>query len=350
MIDSHVPSMKLALIAPVWFEVPPDAYGGIEWICAWLAEGLVDRGHDITLIGAGRSRTNAKFLQTFAEPPSARLGESVPEVIHAAAADQYLRGLDIDLIHDHTLCGPLQARGRTRPTMVTAHGPVAGELGSYFRKLGDSISLVAISNSQRAEAPDLNWSATVHNAIPVNEYPFRAEKEDFLLFLGRMSPDKGVHLAIQAAREAGRPIVIAGKCNEPAEMAYFDSQIRPLLGSGVEWIGQADAGRKKDLLSRAHCFLFPIRWAEPFGIVMVEAMACGTPVVALRGGSVNEVVSHGTTGFSCDRPSELPFFIDRAGEISPAACREHAMSRFDVSKMVEGYERAFQEAVSARIF
>lgn len=346
MTDSNTPSMKLALIAPVWFEIPPPAYGGIEWICAWLAEGLVDRGHEVTLIGAGRNRTSANFLQTYAEPPSVRLGESLPEVIHAAAADQYLQGLDLDLVHDHTLCGPLQARGRATPTMVTAHGPVAGELGSYFRKLGDSISLVAISHSQRAEAPDLNWCSTVHNAIPVNEYPFRADKEDFLLFLGRMSPDKGVHLAIEAAREAGRPLVIAGKCNEPAEMAYFDSRIRPLLGSDIEWIGQADAARKKDLLSRAHCFLFPIRWAEPFGIVMVEAMACGTPVVALRGGSVNEVVAHGTTGFICDKPAELPSFIDRAGEISPSACREHAMSRFDVSKMVEGYEQAFQKTLS----
>jgi glycosyltransferase involved in cell wall biosynthesis len=342
--------MRIGIVAPVWFEVPPSAYGGIEWLCAWLAEGLTDRGHEVTLIGAGRSRTRAHFLQTFAEPPSQRLGESMPEVLHAAAADDYLRRVTPDLVHDHTLSGPLQARGRTIPTIVTAHGPVSGELGSYYRKLGDSTSLVSISNSQRAEAPDLNWCATVHNAIPVDEYPFRTEKEDFLLFLGRMSPDKGAHLAIDAARAVGRPLVIAGKCNEPAERAYFDLQIRPRLGEDVEWIGQADAGRKKDLMSRAHCFLFPIRWAEPFGIVMVEAMACGTPVVALRGGAVSEVVEDGITGYVCDRVSDLSALIEKAKQIDPYACRNRAMNQFDVGKMVEGYERVFQETVGAEAF
>jgi glycosyltransferase involved in cell wall biosynthesis len=349
MSNTFGPSLKIALIAPVWFEIPPTAYGGIEWICAWLTEGLIAKGHDVTLIAAGRNRTSARFLQTFAEPPSERLGESMPEAIHAAAVDAHLRDLDIDIIHDHTLCGPLSARGRSVQTMVTAHGPVAGELGSYFRQLGNSISLVAISNSQRAEAPDLTGCATVHNAIPVTEYPFSSVKDDFLLFLGRMSPDKGAHLAIEAARAAGRPLVIAGKCNEPLEKAYFEREIVPRLGPDITWVGQADAQTKKDLMARAHCFLFPIRWAEPFGIVMVEAMACGTPVVALRGGSVNEVIAHGQTGYICDRPSELPGFIDRAAEISPAACRAHAMSKFDVSKMVDGYEKAFLDAVRTRI-
>ncbi len=350
MTNTDSSTLRIGIVAPVWFEVPPSAYGGIEWLCAWLTEGLTDRGHEVTLIGAGRSRTRARFLQTFAEPPSQRLGESMPEVLHAAVAEEHLRELEPHVIHDHTLCGPLQAGGRTTSTIVTAHGPVSGELGSYFRKLGDAISLVAISNAQRTEAPDLNWCATVHNAIPVNEYPFRADKEDFLLFLGRMSPDKGAHLAIEAAREAGRPLVLAGKCNEPAERAYFDREVRPRLGDDIEWIGQADAGRKKDLMSRAHCFLFPIRWAEPFGIVMVEAMACGTPVVALRGGAVNEVVAEGVTGYICDKVPELPACIEKAGHIDPYVCREHAMNEFDVGKMVEGYEKVFQQTVEARVF
>lgn len=350
MTNSQTPAMKIALVAPVWFEIPPTAYGGIEWVCAWLADGLVRKGHDVTLIGAGRNRTNAKFLQTYAIPPSERLGESMPEAIHTAAADRYLRDLDVDLIHDHTLCGPLTARGRLTPTFVTAHGPVSGELGSYFRKLGDSVNLVAISNSQRAEAPDLNWCATVHNAIPVNEYPFQQDKEDFVLFLGRMSPDKGAHTAIDVARQAGRHIVVAGKCNEPAERAYFEREIVPRLGPDVEWIGQADSTTKKDLMSRAHCFLFPISWAEPFGLVMVEAMACGTPVVALRGGSVNEVIADGLTGYICDRPAELAACIDKVGQISPEECRAHAMENFDVTKMIDGYENTFADAILSRRF
>ncbi|MGQ0679019.1 MAG: glycosyltransferase family 4 protein [Actinomycetota bacterium] len=342
-------TLKIALVAPVWFEVPPSAYGGIEWVCAWLADGLLARGHEVTLIAAGRPGTGARFLQTYAQPPSERLGESMPEAIHAAAAEAHLRTLDLDIVHDHTLCGPLTARGRRAKTLVTAHGPVSGELGSLFRQLGDSVSLIAISNSQRAEAPDLNWSATVYNAIPVDQYPMGRNKEDFVLFLGRMSPDKGAHLAIEAARRAGRRLVLAGKCNEPAEKAYFERDVVPLLGPDVDWIGQADSATKKDLMARAHCFLFPIRWSEPFGLVMVEAMACGTAVVALRGGSVGEIVVHGRTGFIAEGPSELPGLIDRAAEIDPQDCRSHAAQNFDVARMVEGYEKAFFEAVIAPV-
>lgn len=347
MTHSLIPSLKIALVAPVWFEVPPAAYGGIEWVCAWLADGLIRKGHEVTLIGAGRNRTNARFLPTFAVPPVERLGESMPEAVHAAAADHYLRDLDLDLIHDHTLCGPLTARGRSVPTLVTAHGPVSGELGGYFRQLGSSISLVAISNSQRAQAPDLNWCATVHNAIPVLEYPFRQQKEDFVLFLGRMSPDKGAHRAIDAARQASMRIVVAGKCNEPMEKAYFEREIVPRLGPDVDWIGQADSKTKKDLMSRARCFLFPINWAEPFGLVMVEAMACGTPVVALRGGSVDEVVFDGVTGYICDRAGDLAGCIEKAGDINPAACRAHALDNFDVQRMVDGYEQTFARVVAS---
>ena len=345
MTNNSPSFLRIAIVAPVWFEIPPNAYGGIEWICAWLAEGLVERGHEVTLIGAGRDRTRARFIPTYQKCPSERLGENLPEVIHSARAGRLLQNLDVDLVHDHTLCGPLQAAGRQTPTFVTAHGPVTGDFEDYFRALGSSVSLVAISGSQRSQAPDLNWAATVHNAIPVDEYPFRADKEDYLLFLGRMNPNKGVHLAIDAARAAGRPIVLAGKLNEPAEKAYFEAEIAPRLGPDVSWIGEADSATKKDLLARAHAFLFPIRWEEPFGIVMVEAMACGTPVVALRGGSVDEVVDHGVTGFICDEPADLPALIDRVGELSPAACRDHATERFDVPKMVAGYEEAFRTAL-----
>lgn len=348
MTATFTPSLRIAIVAPVWFEIPPAAYGGIEWICAWLADGLVARGHDVTLIGAGRDGTRARYLKTCDECPSERLGESLPEVIHTARAGRLLQGLDIDLVHDHTLCGPLQAANRRAPTFVTAHGPLHGELGEYYRSLGTTVNMVAISNSQRSEAPRLNWVSTVHNAIPVDDYPFQTEKEDFLLFLGRMSPDKGAHLAIQAAREAGRPLVLAGKCNEPAEKAYFDDFVAPHLGPEITWVGQADVSTKKDLMSRAYAFLFPIQWQEPFGIVMVEAMACGTPVIAIRGGSVNEVVHHGTTGFICDHPSELPALIERAGDLHASACRAHARDNFDVARMVEGYEQSFLRTLQRR--
>jgi glycosyltransferase involved in cell wall biosynthesis len=270
----------------------------------------------------------------------------MPEVVHAAAAARALEALDLDVVHDHTLAGPLVARGRSIPTVITAHNPVASEFGDYYSHLGDSVSLVAISDAQRRSAPALPWVATVYNSIPVHEYPFREDKDNFILFLGRMSPDKGAHLAIDAARQAKIRLVIAGKCTEPTEHAYFREQIEPRLGPDVEWVGEADTGTKKDLLSHARCLLFPIEWEEPFGIVMVEAMACGTPVVALPHGSVAEVVEHGLTGYICDDPSQLAAAIADSDAIDPAACRTWVAGKFDVATMVSGYEMVYKNAIA----
>jgi glycosyltransferase involved in cell wall biosynthesis len=341
--------LRIAMIAPPWFTVPPQGYGGVENMCADLVDGLVDRGHEVTLIGAGEAGTRAgRFLPTYAEPPSGRLGEPLPEVLHTAAVARILADLDVDLVHDHTLAGPLMARGRGVPTVVTMHGPVADEPGEYYRQLGDTVDLVAISRAQRRAAPDLSWLGTVYNAVDVESFPYRAAKEGFLLFLGRLHPDKGVHLAIDAARRAGLPIVVAGKCSEPLELEYFRTQIEPRLGSDVTIFGTADASAKRDLLSRAAALVFPILWDEPFGMVMIEAMACGTPVVALRRGSVPEVVVDGVTGVLCDDPGELPAAIAAARRLAPADCREHVRSRFDVDTMVAGYEAIYREALVGR--
>jgi glycosyltransferase involved in cell wall biosynthesis len=337
------------MIAPPWFTVPPQGYGGVENMCADLVDGLVDRGHEVTLIGAGESGTRAgRFLPTYAEPPSAQLGEPLPEVLHTAAVARMVADLDVDLVHDHTLAGPLLARGRDVPTVVTMHGPVAGEPGEYYRQLGDTVGLVAISRAQRRAAPDLSWLGTVCNAVDVESFPFRAVKEDMLLFLGRLHPDKGVHLAIDAARSVGLPIVVAGKCSEPVELEYFRTQIEPRLGPDVTIFGPADATEKRDLLSRAAALVFPILWEEPFGMVMIEAMACGTPVVALRRGSVPEVVVDGVTGVLCDDPVDLPAAIAAARRLAPADCREHVRSRFDVDSMVAGYEALYRRALASR--
>jgi glycosyltransferase involved in cell wall biosynthesis len=339
---SHPPARRLrvGVVAPPWFEIPPGGYGGIEWVCHWLVEGLVDHGHDVTLVAAGRAATRGRFRATFERAPSARLGKVLPELLHAAAAGRLLAGLDLDVIHDHSAAGPLLAASRTAATVVTAHGPVDGELGAYYRAIGSRCALVAISDAQRQAAPDLPWSALVYNGLPVREYPFRAAKEDFVLFLGRMSPVKGAHLAIDAARAAGLRLVMAAKCNEPAERAYFEREIRPRLGPDVEWLGEAGTACKKELLARARCLVFPILWQEPFGIVPVEALACGTPVVALRGGAVGEVVVDGQTGFVGERPEDLPGLLGKAGGIDPRACRERAR-RFDVSVMVSGCEALY---------
>lgn len=339
--------LRIGMVAPPWFELPPRGYGGTEAVVASLVDQLVDRGHEVTLVASGEPRTRAqRHIRVYDEPPSHLLGSSVmPELVLAAEAGAALEGLELDVVHDNSAAGPLLARGREIPTVATMHGPVSGDNGDYFRRLGSTIDLVAISHAQRHQAPGLNWVGTVHNAIDVPSFPFRDSKSDVALWIGRFSPDKGAHLAIEAARRAGRRILLAGKLSEAPERAYFDSEVRPLLGSDAEYIGEADAALKRELFAMASCLLFPIQWEEPFGMVMAEALACGTPVVATPRGSVPEIVRHGETGFVVDGIDALADAVQRASEIDPAACRRDAEQRFDLPVMAAGYERVYRMLV-----
>ncbi|NUT51956.1 MAG: glycosyltransferase family 4 protein [Saccharothrix sp.] len=339
-------SLRIAMVAPPWFELPPSAYGGIESMCADLVDRLVERGNRVVLVGVGRNGTAAEFRSTMECAQPERMGQGVPEVVHAAALPAILADLDVDVVHDHSLAGPLLARGRPVPTVVTAHRPVTGETGRYYRELDGTVHLVAVSDVQRGLAPGLGWAGTVHNAIPVADFPFRRDKEDFALFLGRAAPFKGIPEAIAAAREAGVPLRVAAKCREPEEHEYFRREVEPLLGPGVEWLGEVDRAAKLELLTAARCLLFPIRWAEPFGLVMVEAMACGTPVVATRRGSVPEVVADGETGFVCDDHASLVAGLRRVDALSPDRCRAEAVRRFDVDLMAARYEGVYRGAVA----
>ena len=352
----RVGPLRIVLVAPPYFDVPPIGYGGVEAVVADLADALVARGHQVTLLGAGRAGTAARFVPLWDRTLPDRLGQPYPEVMNAlkvrravaciAAAD------GIDIVHDHTFAGPLNApayRGLGITTVVTVHGPIDDDLYPYYRELGDEVGLIAISDRQRELAPDLNWVGRVHNALRVQDWPFRADKQDYALFLGRFAPYKGAHLAVRAAHEAGIPLVLAGKCDEPAEKAYFEQQVRPLLTDRDHFFGPADALSKRKLLAGARCLLFPVLWEEPFGMVMIEAMACGTPVVALRGGAVPEVVIDGVTGLIRDRPAELPAAIERAASLDPAACRRHVAANFGVAQFGSGYEQIYQQLAQAGI-
>jgi glycosyltransferase involved in cell wall biosynthesis len=334
------------MLAPPWFELPPRGYGGTEAIVAALVDQLVELGHEVTLVGSGKNRTRAqRFVQVYEEPPSALLGTPVPEVVVAAAAARAFDDLDLDLIHDHTLAGPLLARGRSIPTIVTMHGPPTGPIGDFYRTLDRTVHLVAISDAQRASNLDLNWVGMVHNAIDVPSFPFQADKDNYVLWLGRFNADKGAHLAIDAARSIGRRVVLAGKLNEPEEHKYFEREIVPRLGDKVHYAGEADGILKRQLLANAYCLAFPVQWEEPFGMVMIEAMACGTPVVATRRGSVPEVIVDGVSGIIVDDISDFAAGLILAGSISPEACRAHVVANFDLPTLAMGYHRVYRQVL-----
>jgi len=345
--------LRIVLIAPPYFDVPPPAYGGVEAVVADLADALVHRGHDVTLIGAGRPGTAARFISVWDNTIPERLGEPFPEAVHAALTRKAVAELanfrGVDVVHDHTLTGPLNSPAYASiglPTVVTMHGPVDDDLYRYYGTLGKDISLVAISQRQRQLAPDLNWVGMVHNAVRVDSWPFSRDKGDYALFLGRYHAHKAPHLALDAAHAAGMRLVLAGKCAEPVEREYFEKEIRPRLTPDDHVFGLADAKQKRELLVNAQCLLFPVQWEEPFGMVMIEAMACGTPVVALRGGAVPEVVVDGVTGFICEHPDELPDAILRVDKIDPADCRQRVVDHFNSDQLGAGYESAYRSALN----
>lgn len=341
---SRARPLKIGMVAPPWFELPPRGYGGTETVVAALVDRLVAQGHEVTLIGSGEQRTTAQhYVRVYERPPSELLGTPMPEVIAAAETARALEGSDLDVVHDHSLAGPLLARGRTAPTVATLHGPALGMNGDYFERLGRTVDIVAISDAQRRSNPRLNWVDTVYNAIDVASFPFVAAKDDYVLWLGRFCPEKGAHIAIDAAREAGRRIVLAGKRNEPDERQYFADAVLPRLGDGVEFVGEADGELKRELLSRAACLAFPIQWDEPFGMVMIEALACGTPVAATVRGSVREIVEDGVTGVLVDPDGgDFASALLRTDAIDPAACRREMEARFDLPVMGAAYERLYQ--------
>lgn len=337
-------TLRIAMVAPPWFAIPPERYGGIESMVYFLTEGLAQRGHDVTLIAAGPTSTSVGYRATFDRAPSEQIGDPVLEVVHAARVSDVLDELEPQVVHDHSVASPLLATDHL-PTILTAHGPADGSYRDYYGELSGRIHLVAISEAQRKLAPEVRWFDTVYNAIPVEEYPFQEEKEGFLLFLGRICADKGVDVAIEVARQAGRPLLLAGKCTEPSEKDFFRSEIEPVLGEQVRWLGEVDEETKKELLAGAWCLLFPIQWEEPFGLVMAEAMACGTPVVACPRGAAPELVRHGETGYLCEGTQELARAVEDCARIEPKACRDHVLAAFGVDVMVAGYEAVYRRAI-----
>ncbi|WP_018252235.1 glycosyltransferase family 4 protein [Salinispora mooreana] len=341
--------LRIAMVVPPWLSVPPAGYGGLEYVVAALVDGLIARGHPVTLFGAGeQTGTAARYVSTDAELKFHRMGEALPELAHLVQVNQFITPEHFDVVHDHTTIGPLLAGRRSVPTVATVHGNPVGEYGTVLEKVDRGVGLVAISHAQRRLNLRLPWVGTVHNALDTEDIPHKSQPgRGPVLWLARFSPDKGPDLAIRACRAAGLPLVLAGKCNEPAERRYFDEVVRPMLGDDVTVILDADRRDSFRLLLDARCLVLPIQWEEPFGVVMLEAMATGTPVVALRRGAVPELIVPDRTGLICESADELPAALRVAGELDPAVCVAHVAESFSTARLVDGYEAVLQRFVSA---
>jgi glycosyltransferase involved in cell wall biosynthesis len=340
--------LRVAVISPVWFPVPPTGYGGIEWVVSLLADGLVDTGHAVTLFASGDSSTKAELAYVYEQAPSELIGRSLPELHHALAC--YERQDDFDIINDHSGL-PAAALGGalSTPVVHTIHGPLDGEGGVIYgqiARVSPTVGLISVSLNQRKPMPDLPWIANVSNALDFSLYPVQPHAGDYLLFLGRMSPDKGCHRAIAVARQVGLPLKIAGKNREPKERQYFEELVEPHLGHGIEYLGEVTHGQKVELLQDARATLFPIDWEEPFGLVMVESMACGTPVIATRWGAVPEVIEQGRSGIIVDDYREMATALEDAAALDPWECRRYVEERFAPERMVGDYVRTYAAALS----
>ena len=343
--------MRILQIAPPWFPVPPTGYGGIEWIVSSLADGLTALGHDVTLVANGDSETSAELISVFEGSSPQRLGDVWMEAAHAVTA--YLRAGDVDVIHDHTgVIGPaIAAAGNLRvPVVNTLHGPWTRDNEVLYRAISRNVALTAISHDQASRAPEgVRVAAVVHNGIELDAYAVGRRREDFLLFVGRASHEKGPEVAIEVARRVGMPLVMAMKVNEPAEHRYVDQVVRPAM-EGVDVDLRTDVGHdeKADLMMRTRAVLVPIGWDEPFGLVMAEAAASGAPVVAFRRGSAPELVLDGISGRLVP-PGDVDAMVEAVngiGSIDPLDCRAWAEGRFSARRMVRRYLRVYDELVS----
>lgn len=345
-LPAHRGGLRIAQIAPLWESVPPGRYGGTERVVSWLTEELVARGHAVTLFASGDSKTSARLV---AGAPRALRGSRDVDPLAA-----HLRSLaclqrmahEFDVIHCHAdVLGLVALRHCATPTVTTLHGrlDLAG-IPDLLHSLAE-MPLVSISDAQRLAAPRAGWIGTVYHGLPLERCPVGAGTGDYAVFLGRISPEKRPDAAIRIARRAGVRLVIAAKVDE-VDRRYFEAVVEPLLrGPGVEFLGEIRDEAKVALLGDARALLFPVLWPEPFGLAMIEAMACGTPVLARRCGSTPEVVDDPRVGVVCDDDCGLVEALRESHRFDRAACRAHVERRFSVDVMAERYEGLYRSLV-----
>ncbi len=337
--------MRIGILAPPWVAVPPNAYGGTENLLAWLAEGLRDAGHDVLLFATTDSTCEVQLAATQASMPLENIGRIPAEL--RQVVDGYCALRECDVIHDHTLVGPLVRVAdahRWPPICTTAHGPFVEMLNSYYRCIAEATALIAISHHQASTAP-CPVAAVIHHGLPVADVSWNEHPGKYLAFLGRMCEDKGPHRAIEIAQRVGLPLLIAAKMRDPEEVAYFEALVKPKLGTDVSYIGELDAKDKMNLLQDAYALLNPIAWPEPFGLVMIESLACGTPVVTAPFGAAPEIIDDGVTGFLCDDIDEYVAATAKVETLSRKACRMAVEERFGIERVAADHVRLYESMI-----
>jgi glycosyltransferase involved in cell wall biosynthesis len=340
--------LRIAMLAPPWITVPPPGYGGVESVVDSLTEALVRRGHAVTLFCAPGSKSIAKVVPLLEVSHPDEIERSLYEADHVARAFELIDGASggnrFDLVHDHCGFTSLAMADRLRTPLVhTLHGQFTAQTGAFYARHGHKGALIAISRAQLAGAPaGLRPLAVIPNPIAVTNWPLQPKKDDYLLWVGRMTADKGPHRAIEAAGLAGRPLVLAGVV-QPGQRAFFEREVSPHVdGKAVRFVGEVTGARKRSLFSRASALLMPIRWEEPFGMVMIEALAGGTPVIAFDEGAVPEVIVDGKTGFIVADEAAMAAAVPHLADISPTDCRAWVVDHCDVDTVAAAYESAYR--------
>lgn len=338
--------MRIAQIATLTETVPPTWHGGIELIISLITEELVKRGHEVTLFAAAGSKTSANLVKTCR---FSFRGAGKPDIlmdfIHASRSFQ--RAGEFDIIHNHTDYFGLGFVDYIKtPVVTTLHSPFSEEEAQNLLRSFKHLNYVALSyGHRRVLPPELNVVRVIYNGIDVDSFPFEENKDDYMLFLGRIHPDKGTHIAIDIARSMNKTLVIAAQIDR-YNRRYFEEIIQPQIdGKLIIFVGEIDQNQKRELLKKASCTLFPVTWNEPFGLVMVESLACGTPVIALNKGSVPEIIDHEKTGFIAESQSGLEYGIEQLEKIKPINCRKHVQENFTYQKMVDNYLILYEQLI-----
>lgn len=343
--------MRITVLAPPHLAVPPVGYGGTEAVLDGLCRGLRAAGHDVLLVTTGDSTCPVERTWCFEESTGVGVRGTIHELGHVVHGYEAAERWGADIVHDHTLGGPLYAASTGRARVVTTnHGPFTDPaLAALYHGLAGKVPVIAISHHQASTArPGTDVAAVIHHGLPSARFRPGAGRGGYALFLGRMHPSKGVDRAVHIAARAGVPLVIAAKMHEREEVQYFERYVEPLLGRGTRYIGEVGGDEKERLLGDASVLLNPLRWHEPFGMVMIESLAVGTPVAAPPSGSVPEIVDDGVTGFLRDDEAGLADAVRRAASLDRRRCVELAKQRFTVERMVADHLRLYQRVLTGR--